>query len=66
MIKLLLIVLLVFILFGAGKLPTVMADIGKGLRNLRQALQGEEDEKDHPASTASKIIEHEDKPSKKS
>lgn len=65
MIKLLLIVLLVFILFGAGKLPTVMGDIGKGLRNLRQALQGE-DEKESQNASASKIIEHDDDHSRKS
>ncbi len=39
MFKLLLILLLVLIIFGAGKLPKVMADLGKGLRNFREASQ---------------------------
>lgn len=34
---------LVFILFGAGKLPRVMADLGKGIRNLREGLKGEDE-----------------------
>lgn len=35
---LLLVLLIVFVLFGAGKLPKVMGDIGKGIRNLRDEL----------------------------
>ncbi|MET0155111.1 MAG: twin-arginine translocase TatA/TatE family subunit [Rickettsiales bacterium] len=37
------ILLLVLILFGAGKLPSVMGDLGKGIRNLRKSLK-EDDE----------------------
>lgn len=43
---LLLILIVVFILFGAGKLPKVMGDVGKGVRSLREGLKGEEDKKD--------------------
>jgi sec-independent protein translocase protein TatA len=39
---LLLVVVVVFVLFGAGKLPTVMGDLGKGVKNLREGLKGEE------------------------
>ncbi|MCE3233215.1 MAG: hypothetical protein K0R98_1472 [Rickettsiaceae bacterium] len=39
---LLLVVVVVFILFGAGKLPTVMGDLGKGVKNLRDGLKGED------------------------
>jgi sec-independent protein translocase protein TatA len=38
---LLLILIVVFVLFGAGKLPRVMGDIGKGVRNLRDGLKGD-------------------------
>lgn len=41
---LLLVLIIVFILFGAGKLPKVMGDIGKGMRNLREGLKGDEDD----------------------
>ncbi|MDE3060266.1 MAG: twin-arginine translocase TatA/TatE family subunit [Pseudomonadota bacterium] len=40
---LLLVLIVVFILFGAGKLPKVMGDVGKGIRNLREGLKGEEE-----------------------
>lgn len=43
---LVLVLLIVVLLFGAGKLPKVMGDIGKGVRNLRKELSGDEgDEK---------------------
>lgn len=42
---LLLILAIVFVIFGAGKLPKVMGDVGKGIRNLREGLKGEEEAK---------------------
>ena len=39
---LLLILIIVFVLFGAGKLPKVMGDVGKGVRALRDGLKGDE------------------------
>jgi sec-independent protein translocase protein TatA len=45
--ELLVILLIVLVLFGAGKLPKVMSDIGKGIRSLREGMKGEDDkEKD--------------------
>lgn len=38
----LLVLLVVLIFFGAGKLPKVMGDIGKGVRNLRDELNKDE------------------------
>ncbi|MDA7845410.1 twin-arginine translocase TatA/TatE family subunit [Rickettsiales bacterium] len=40
--QLLLVLLIVFALFGAGKLPSVMGELGKGIRNFRKGLKGEE------------------------
>lgn len=40
---LLLLLLVILIVFGAGKLPRVMGDIGKGFRHLREGLRGEEE-----------------------
>ncbi len=34
-----LIVLVVLILFGAGRLPRVMGDLGKGIRSLKDGLK---------------------------
>jgi sec-independent protein translocase protein TatA len=39
---LLLILIVVFVLFGAGKLPNVMGDIGRGIRAMREGLKGED------------------------
>jgi sec-independent protein translocase protein TatA len=43
--KLLLILIIVFVVFGAGKLPQVMGDIGKGIRSLKEGLQGDDPKK---------------------
>ena len=59
--QLLLILIVVFTLFGAGKLPRVMGDIGRGMRSLREGLKGEGDQgKDTPSNP--KTIDHTDKP----
>jgi sec-independent protein translocase protein TatA len=39
--ELLLILVIVFVLFGAGKLPQVMQDIGKGIKGLKKGLREE-------------------------
>ncbi len=40
--ELLLILVIVFVLFGAGKLPQVMGDIGKGVKSLKKGLKDED------------------------
>lgn len=42
MSHLILVLLVVLILFGAGKLPKVMGDLGRGMRNLREELNKDE------------------------
>ncbi|CEG20372.1 Sec-independent protein translocase protein TatA [Anaplasma phagocytophilum] len=34
-----LVLLIILVLFGAGKLPQVMGDLGKGMKNLRRELK---------------------------
>ena len=47
--ELVLILVIVFIFFGAGKLPNVMADIGKSIRNLKEGMKSEKkDEEKKP------------------
>ncbi len=41
--ELLLVLVIVFVLFGAGKLPQVMGDIGKGIKSLKKGLKEEKD-----------------------
>lgn len=45
---LLLILVIVFVVFGAGKLPRVMGDIGKGIRHMRDGLKGDENKNNPP------------------
>lgn len=40
---LLVLLLIILIVFGAGKLPKVMGDLGKGIRSMRDGMK--EDEK---------------------
>lgn len=42
----LLVLVVVLVLFGAGKLPGVMGDLGKGLRNFKDGLKGDAPPKD--------------------
>ncbi len=41
-----LILLIVLILFGAGKLPKVMGDVAKGVKNFKKGLADDGDEED--------------------
>lgn len=43
--QLLIIFFVVLILFGAGKLPKVMGDIGKGLKAFKNEMKDDEDSK---------------------
>lgn len=40
--QILLIVLLVLLLFGAGKLPAVMGDLAKGVKNFKKGLEDDD------------------------
>lgn len=44
--ELLIILVIVFVLFGAGKLPKVMGDIGKGLKSFREGMKDEQKNSD--------------------
>lgn len=55
---LLLLLFIVLIVFGAGRLPRVMNDVGKGIRSLRDGLKGEEDDKpEAPRSLPPRTLE---------
>ncbi len=43
--QLVLILAIVVLLFGRGRIAGVMGDFGKGVRSLREGLKGEEDAK---------------------
>lgn len=43
--EILLILVIILILFGAGKLPKVAGDIAKGLKSFREGLKNDENNK---------------------
>lgn len=42
--EIILLVLVVLIVFGAGRLPQIGGSLGKGLKNFRKGLKGEDEE----------------------
>ncbi|MBF0165628.1 MAG: twin-arginine translocase TatA/TatE family subunit [Magnetococcales bacterium] len=40
---LLIILVIVLVVFGAGKLPSVMRDIGQGVKSFKDAMSGDKD-----------------------
>ena len=42
--QVILILLIVLIIFGAGKLPKVMGDVAKGVKNFKKGMREDEDE----------------------
>lgn len=55
--ELIVILVIIVIIFGAGKLPEIGSGIGKGIKNFKEATRKEEDPK--------KINEEEQKPEDK-
>lgn len=44
--QLVIILAIVLLLFGRGRIAGVMGDFGKGIRSLREGLKGDEEKKD--------------------
>jgi len=44
--QILIILVLVLVVFGAGKLPKVMGDLGKGMRSFKEGIKGEDQKTD--------------------
>ena len=49
--EIILILAIVLIVFGAGKLPDVMNQLGRGVREFRDSASGKEEEKKPAKST---------------
>lgn len=49
--ELLLILVIVFVIFGAGKLPQVGSSLGKGLRNFKEGMHEGAEEKGEDQKT---------------
>jgi sec-independent protein translocase protein TatA len=42
--ELVIILVIVFIIFGAGKLPQIFSDTGKAMRNFKESQKNDDDE----------------------
>lgn len=62
------VLVIVLIVFGAGKLPSVMKDVGKGIRSFKNAVDGDDAldrlSDDSPSEETSKKIEEKKEVSK--
>lgn len=47
MSELIVILVIVLVIFGAGKLPEIAGSLGKGIKSFKKAVEGEEDEDDN-------------------
>ncbi len=48
--QVILILLIVLIIFGAGKLPKVMGDVAKGVKNFKKGMKEDEEETEEGAT----------------
>ena len=55
--EILLILLVGVIIFGAGKLPTVMGDLGKGIKNFKEGIKDSADKPDDVPQAGGRTIE---------
>ncbi len=46
--ELIIILVIIFIIFGAGKIPEVASGLGKGIRSFKKGITGIEDKNDEP------------------
>ena len=53
-----LILLIVLILFGAGKLPKVMSDVAKGVKNFKSGLKEDDEPDDDKVLTSDATPKH--------
>lgn len=52
--QILIVVLIVVLLFGAGRLPRIMEDLAKGLQAFKKGLKDEDDKKKIDSDTTHK------------
>jgi len=59
--KLLILFAIVLVIFGPGKLPNALRDLGKGLKGLKDELQGKGEEENKSDKTIKTITVNADK-----
>jgi sec-independent protein translocase protein TatA len=59
--ELIIILVIILIIFGAGKLPEIGSGIGRGIKNFKKATSGELEEKPESESEESNRLDEENK-----
>lgn len=54
---LVIILIIVLVLFGAGKLPQMMADIGKGMKAFKKGIKDEENQEEPESKSVPKLTQ---------
>jgi sec-independent protein translocase protein TatA len=54
--ELILILVIVLVLFGAGKLPQVFGSLGRGIKEFREASEGKEEPTVPPATGSAPVV----------
>lgn len=52
--ELVVILVIILVIFGVGKLPEIGSGLGKGIKNFKKGIRGEEDDDDSSNSPTSK------------
>lgn len=52
--ELVVILVIILVIFGVGKLPEIGSGLGKGIKNFKKGIRGEEDDDDSSNSPPSK------------
>jgi sec-independent protein translocase protein TatA len=60
--ELLIILVIIVLLFGPGRIGKVAGELGKGIRSFREGLSGNEDEKEEEKKKEEKAEADENKP----
>ena len=59
--QILIVVVLVALLFGRGKISELMGDVAKGIKNFRQGLSDEDEKKQEDESETAALLSRDDK-----
>ena len=54
-LQIILVLVLVLILFGAGKLPRVMGDVAKGIKNFKSGMKDDSEDTDSNINSSKQI-----------
>ena len=57
--QILIVLVLVVVLFGRGKISGLMGDVAQGIKSFKKGMSEDEDEDEAPVRPSPKVIEHE-------